>query len=150
MGELNTTYTIKGKQNPIYWEFKYDLNGHLKEFKLLEGSQLTDKLVQWVFHPARFPYKENMIESWKAIKNLEVIIGKPDLTFDSFWTMYGLKAGRVAAESAFKRLTKSEKLKAFKAIKPYNGYLRRTGISKAYAQKYLNQKKFNDEFNSLH
>ena len=149
MNELTTIYTVKGRNIPVLWEFQYSLNGDLMLFKVLEGSELSDKLVTWLFHPKRFPYKETTINSWKALKNLEIITGKPDLNFDNFWKQYALKVGKINAEKAWKKLNESEKLKAFKSIKAYNGYLRRSGISKAYAEKYLNQKKFNDEFNSL-
>lgn len=150
MSDLLTTYTVKGRNIPIYWEFKFDLNGSLKSFKLEEDSELSEKLVTWLFHPKRFPHKESIIKSWEGIKNLELIKGEPDLSFESFWKNYNHKVGKIPAEKAWKRLTKAEKLKAFQTIKPYNGYLRRKGIEKAYPQKYLNQKKFNDEFNSIH
>ncbi len=150
MSELLTTYTVKGKTSPIVWEFKYDLNGVLREFKLLEG-ELTEMQRKWLFFHTRFPYTENVIKSWDTvIKNFEVIVGEPDLSFDNFWKAYNYKVGKIPAEKAWNKLSKSNRLNAFKAIKPYNAYLRRKGIEKAYAQKYLNQQKFNDEFNSIH
>ena len=33
-----TIYTVKGKNYPILLEFKYDLNGFLKEFKILDSE----------------------------------------------------------------------------------------------------------------
>lgn len=150
MTELRTVYTVKGKKSPIIWEFKYDLNGLLREFNLLEG-ELSEKQKQWLFFHTRFPYTENAIKSWgKAYKNFEVIIGQPDLSFDSFWKAYNYKVGKVPAEKGWGKLSKANRLKAFKSIKPYNAYLRRKGIEKAYAQKYINQEKFNDDFNSIH
>ncbi|CAA0144796.1 conserved hypothetical protein [Tenacibaculum maritimum] len=149
MNDLRTIYTVKGRNFPVIWEFYYDLDGVLREYKLIDGEP-SEKLRNWMFHPVRFPHFEHTMNSWKAIKNIEIIIGQPDLSFDSFWKEYNHKVGKLPAEKAFKRLSKVDKLKAFKSIKPYNGYLRRKGIEKAYAQKYLNQRKFDDEFNSIH
>ena len=150
MNDLRSIYTVKGKRIPVFWEFQYDLNGDLKAFNVLDGSEFSPKLQNWLLQPSRFPLKEEIIKSWTKFKNLEIIIGEPDLTFENFWKAYNLKVGKIASEKAWNRLTKLEKLKAIKSIKAYDAYLRRKGISKAYPQKYLNQKKFNDEFNSLH
>lgn len=147
---MTTIYTVKGRDIPVFLEFHYDLNGELKTFKILEGNQFSEKLKQWIFHPERFPQKEEIIKKWKQKKNLEVTIGAPDLNFDNFWKLYNLKVGKEPSKKAWERLTALEKTKAFQGIKPYDGYLKRKGISKAYPQKYINQKKFNDEFNSLH
>ncbi len=91
MTEPITTYTIKSKNTSNIWEFKYDLNGFLKEFKIIEG-QLNKQQIEYLFHPLRFPYLETTIEGWKKIQKVEVIIGKPDLSFDTFWRLYNYKA----------------------------------------------------------
>lgn len=150
MSELRTIYTVKGRNFPVVWEFSYDLDGFLKQFNLLDG-ELTEQQIHWLFHPKRFPYRENAILSWsKAIKSFEVIIGQPDLSFDAFWKAYNYKVGKIPAEKAWKKLSKADKLQAFKSIKPYNAYLRRKGLEKAYAQKYFNDRKFEDKFNTIH
>lgn len=149
MNEPRTTYTVKGKDFPVVWEFQYDLEGILRGYKLLDG-EMSEKLRNWMFHPIRFPYFESTMNTWKGIKNIEVITGSPDLSFDSFWKLYSYKVGKVTAEKAWKKLSKTDKLKAIKSIKPYNSYLRRKGIEKAYAATYINKRRFDDEFNSIH
>jgi hypothetical protein len=150
MSDLRTIYTVKSKHTDVIWEFHYDLNGLLKEFKLVEG-ELNETQQKWLFFYTRFPYTENSIKAWcESIKNFEVIIGQPQTNFELFWKVYNYKLGKIPAEKAWKKLSKSDKLKAIKSIKAYDGYLRRKGIEKAYPQKYLNQRKFDDEFNSIH
>ncbi|CAA0152234.1 hypothetical protein [Tenacibaculum maritimum] len=150
MTELRTVYTVKGKKSSIIWEFEYDLNGVLRAFKLVEG-ELTEVQRKWLFFHTRFPYTENAIKSWdKSYKNFELIVGQPDLSFDAFWALYNRKVGKLEAERAWKRLNKSDQLKAIKQIKAYDGMLRRKRIEKVHPATYLNKRRFDDEFNSIH
>lgn len=150
MTEPLTTYTVKGKNTPTVWEFKYDLKGVLKDFKLLEG-ELNEQQQTWLFHKARFPYYENSMKSWqKAIKNFEVIVGKPDLDFTTFYNLYRYKVGKLEAQRAWKKLNKADQLKAIKQIKAYEGFLHRKRIEKVHPATYLNKRRFDDEFNSIH
>lgn len=142
-------YTVKGRNFPNVWVFKYDLNGFLKEW-VIEEEELTEKQRQWLFHPARFPYLEqDMKTHFMSINNLEIIVGEPDLTFDTFYMAYARKAGKLEAERAWKKTSKADKLKALQKIKAYNGYLKRSGKEKVYPATYLNKRRFDDEFNSL-
>jgi len=76
MDTLRTIYTIKGRNIQIFWEFHYDLEGYLTDFKIEEG-RLNETQIKWLFNPSRFPYRESAINTWKAIKNFEITIGKP-------------------------------------------------------------------------
>ncbi|MEQ3500628.1 hypothetical protein ABMY20_12795 [Tenacibaculum sp. SSH1-16] len=150
MSEMVTTYTVKGRKTSIIWEFKYDLNGLLSNFKIVEG-ELDDQQKKWLFYYTRFPYTENKIKSWdKVYKNFEVVIGEPDLSFDTFWNLYNYKVGKLQAKKAWDKLSKSDQLKAIKQIKAYDGMLYRKKIQKANPATYLNQRRFDDEFNSIH
>ena len=95
MDTLKTIYTIKGRNIQILWEFHYDLEGYLIDFKILEG-RLNETQIKWLFNPNRFPYREALINSWKAIKNFEITIGKPELTFEAFWNTYNYKVKKVS------------------------------------------------------
>jgi hypothetical protein len=149
MTEILTTYTVKGRNFPSVWLFKYDLNGFLKEW-IIEEEELTIKQIQWLFHPARFPYLEkDMISHFMTINNLEVVKGEPDLTFDTFYKAYDVKLGKLEAQRAWKKTSKADKIKALQKIKAYNGYLKRSKKEKVYPATYLNKRRFDDEFNSL-
>lgn len=148
--ELLTTYTVKGKNTPTVWEFKYNLNGVLTEFNFGE-TELTFNQRRWLFSLERFPYYENTIKGWqKAIKNFEVIVGKPNLDFTTFYNLYKYKVGKLEAQRAWKKLNKADQLKAIKQIKAYEGFLRRKRIEKVHPATYLNKRRFDDEFNSIH
>ena len=149
MKEALTIYTVKGRNFPSVWEFHYDLNGFLKVFKLLEG-ELNETQRKWLFHPQRFPYMQNDINSWKSIKNIEVIEGVPNLSFDVFWDTYNHKIKKVVSERAWNKLSKADRLNAIKGIKNYDGYLKRKpNIQKAHGASYINQRYWEDNYGSL-
>lgn len=149
MEEQFTTYTVTGKNSNIVWLFKYRLNGLLAEFKLQEG-ELDQKQVNWLFIKGKFPYQEKDIKGWKAIKEFEIKVGEPDLSFDAFWDAYNNKVGKKPmAENTWNKLSKANKLKALESIKYYNNWLsRKPGIEKAHATTYLNQQYYNNEWKS--
>lgn len=99
--ESLTTYTVTGKNTHIAWVFKYYLNGLLHSFQLSEG-ELDSKQIHWLFNMGHFPYKEEQIKSWKAIKNFEIEIGEPDLSFEVFWLKFNHKIKRQDTEKYWK------------------------------------------------
>ena len=94
METLKTIYTVKGRKVKVLWEFHYDIEGYLVEFKILEG-RLNDMQLKWLIDPLKFPYRESMIETWKSIKEFIIIVGKPKLTFELFWSAYNYKVKKV-------------------------------------------------------
>lgn len=149
MIEPVTIYTVKVRKQSIVWEFHYDLEGFLTNFKIIQG-RLNEKQKVWLFHPARFPYTENSINSWKAVKTFELIKGQPNLDFTTFYNLYRYKVGKLEAQRAWKKLNKADQLKAIKQIKAYEGFLHRKRIEKVHPATYLNKRRFDDEFNSIH
>ncbi len=149
MNEPITTYTVRGKDFPVVLEFQYHLNGVLTTFKIVEG-ELSDKFRAWLFTPQTFPYKEQNIKPWTKKKNIEVIVGKPNITFDVFWKCYDYPLKKVMAERAWNKLSKNDKISAIEGIKRYNGFLhRKVSQSKAYPSTYLNQRYWEDSHGSL-
>ena len=144
-----TTYTVTGNDTNIVWQFKYDLNGLLKEFKLVEGN-LDNKQVGWLFNKDRFPYAEKTIKGWTAISNFKVIVGEPDVSFEIFWRMYNHKVKRMMSENAWKKMSQKDRMDAIRGIKPYDGMLYRKGFAKAAPSSYLNQRYWEDEHSSIH
>lgn len=143
------TYLLIGKTLGITMEFKYDLNGHLTNFKILEG-ELNESQEAWLFSH-RFPYQEKKMDIMKTVDYFEVTESDPDLSFDAFWTAYGYKLGKkVQAQNAWNRLSKGERIAALAGIKPYDNYLKRHngGIAKAYPASYLNQRYWENDYKS--
>lgn len=147
-----TTYTVKSQNDTHIWEFKYDLNGHLRSFKILEG-ELSAKQMKWLFAQANFPANESIMKTvWmKNLKeNFEILVGEPDLSFYAFWNSYNHKVKKVVSEKAWNRLSKKDRMDALKAIKPYDNYLARKGIAKAHPATYINQRYWEDNHASIH
>jgi hypothetical protein len=148
MTEPVTTYTVKGKNFDNIWLFKYNLNGFLKAFILEEGT-LTKTQQTWLFNAEHFPYTESQMQRFGKFKNIEVTKGEPDLSFESFYKAYNYAVGKKNAQNAYKKLSKADKIKAIASIKAYEGFLFRKKIPKAYPATYLNQRRFDDEFNRV-
>ncbi len=68
-----------------------------------------------------------------------------DPEFDKFWNMYGLKRDRVSAERAWRKLSKSDRRAAISGIQRYRDDCEARGISRMYAQGYLNHRRWEDE-----
>lgn len=149
MDIITTDYVVTGTNTDIVWSFKYRLNGLLYQFKLVEG-ELDSKQVQWLFIKGKFPYKEQQIKGWKAIKNFKVTVGKPEVTFDDFFNAYAHKIKRKASETAWNRLSQKNKLLAIDYIPKYNKYVARKQVAKAMASTYLNQEYFLENHSSIH
>ncbi|PCI11890.1 MAG: hypothetical protein COB73_00875 [Flavobacteriaceae bacterium] len=141
------TYNIIGTSFTGVMVFKYDLNGILVAFELQDADELKPVQVKWLF--SHFPYKENEISHFRAIRNFTVTEGDFDLTFDMFWDAYKHKVKREMSVKAWSKLSGSDKMKALVNIKHYDGYLaRKRNMEKAHASTYLNQKYFNDQWGS--
>ena len=144
-----TTYTVTGTNTNIVWVFKYHLNGLLAEFKLLEG-ELDAKQVKWLFILGKFPYKEDQIKGWKAIKNFKIEIGEPDLSFEMFYNAYNHKIKKVDTEKFWKTMSIKDKKSAVQYIPTYNKYLQRKHVEKANPHRYLNKRYWEDNHASIH
>ncbi len=148
--EQLTTYRAKGKTIGLVFLFKYDLNGHLREFKIEEGD-LNGEQMKWLFAGANFPANESIIRSvWmkeKAYKDkFDVEKFVADITFEAFWKLWDLKVKREHSEKAWNKLKESEQIKCFLNYKKYQDHLLKTGQAKAHLVTWLNGKRFNDEY----
>ena len=68
-----------------------------------------------------------------------------DPEFQKFWDAYGLKRDRVAAERAWRKLSKSDHRAALAGIARYRDDCEARGIQRMYAQGYLNHRRWEDE-----
>lgn len=148
MKEPTTKYTFKSKNTPILIEFQYDLDGRLRAFEIVEG-ELTNEQFKFLFDASRFPHTESRVEVWKVkVTSMEITKGEPDLSFNTFWNLYNYKVGKKATEMQWKKLKPLDRINAIKAISSYEGYLKRTHIAKVYPERFLRNRRFEDQFNS--
>lgn len=141
---MNRTYTVKIEKGDI-WQFKYNLNGFLIAFNVLEGDISQDHS-DWLFVKGKFPYLEEQIKEWqKKFKQLTIEVTNFDLSFEGFWKLYNLKVKKDNSEKAWNKLSDQDKIKCFLRLKKYNANLTTNGQAKAHLVTWINQKRFNDE-----
>lgn len=146
--EQLTTYTVKSKEKGLIFLFKYDLNGHLKSFEILEG-ELTAKQIHWLFD--HFPATELLMKTvWQKVKDytakFEIIKAAPVLDFENLWQIYNHKVKKFEAEKSYNKLKEPDKIRCFLAIKGYDKYLAKAGVAKAHLSTFINQRYFEDEW----
>ena len=127
------------------WQFKYNLNGVLIHFNVMEGD-LTEKQEKFLYLEGKFPWKETQIKTWsKLYPHTTDEIGEADLSFDNFWKRYDLKVKKELSEKAWNKLPDADKIKCFLRLKKYNQSLVKTNQAKAHLVTWINQKRYNDE-----
>lgn len=67
-------------------------------------------------------------------------------SFDEFWRAYPLHKAKVQAERAWNRLTARDKNKALAGLPAYCRYCLQKGIAYKYAQGWLNDHRWEDEY----
>jgi hypothetical protein len=145
MEQLTTTYTVKMERGDI-WRFKYNLNGVLIYFNVLEGD-LSEKQIQFLYLKGLFPWKEDHVKGWsKLYKTITVEVGEPDFSFENLWNLYDHKAKKFEAQKAFNKLKEADVIKCFMAIRGYNFYLAKKGTAKALLASFINQRYFEDDW----
>lgn len=147
--EQLTTYTVKSKEKGLIFLFKYDLNGNLRAFEILEG-ELTPPQMKFLFSP-HFPATENIMKTiWQKTKmyteRFEIIKATPVLDFENLWNIYNNKVKKFEAEKSYNKLKEPEKIRCFLAIKGYEKYLSKSGVAKAHLSTFINQRYYLDEW----
>lgn len=141
---MEKTYTVKIEKGDI-WQFKYNLNGFLIAFSVVEG-EISQAHSDWLFVKGKFPYLESKIKEWqKNLKQLTIEVVDFDLSFECFWKKYDLKIKKELSEKAWNKLPDQDKIKCFLQLKKYNTNLARTNQAKAHLVTWINQKRYNDE-----
>ena len=69
-------------------------------------------------------------------------------TFQQFWEAYGLKRDRLRAERAWNRMSAKDKRAAMDGIKPYRQDCADHNRMMMYAQGYLNNRRWEDDFSA--
>lgn len=138
---LAKTYTVKMQSGDI-WQFKYNLNGVLIFFSVLEGN-LSPSQEKWLYLEGRFPWKESHIKEWpKLFKSATVEIGEPDLSFATFWKMYpynALSKKRIALER-WDKLKDADRIKILMKIPEFVKLKTKENTSFPYAEVFINQR----------
>ena len=147
--EQLTTYRAKGKTIGLEFLFKYDLNGNLKAFEIVDG-ELNGEQMNWLFS-SNFPGTENVITSkWmkleKYTKVFEVQVSPADISFEALWELYNYKISKFEAQKAFVKLKQTDVIKCFIDVPFYKKYLEKNpNIATLNLSTYINKRRFDDE-----
>lgn len=68
------------------------------------------------------------------------------VTFEEFWKRYPLHEAKKSAERAWNRLSANNQLAAYNGIDRYKEHCRQTGMAFKYAQGWLNDHRWTDEY----
>lgn len=138
---LVRTYTVKMQSGDI-WQFKYNLNGVLIFFNVLEGD-LKPSQEKFLYLDGKFPWKEEFIKAWsKLYKTTTVEVGEPNLSFEAFWKLYPanpLSKKKLALER-FNKLKEIDKIKIFLKTPEYIKEKIKQNHNLPYAEVYINQR----------
>lgn len=140
------TYTVTAKETRAIWIFKYDLDGGLRSFEILEGS-FEKKQATWLFSNGRFPYSESIMKQWleQLKKYFEIEIGIPEITFEYFYEIYGRKTTKKEASKFWGKMKEAERLKAVLAIKKYISNCKYSQRQPVDPIRYLRNARYEDE-----
>lgn len=142
---LTRTYTVKIEAGDI-WQFKYNLNGFLIGYNVLEG-EIEQVHSDWLFPGGKFPYKEDKIKDWKKkLKQLTIEVGEPEITFAALWILYDNKVSKFDAEKSFNKLSDADRIKCFMAVPGYKKYLFKKGTGTAHLATFINRQYYNDDW----
>lgn len=150
--EQLTTYRAKGKTVGLEFLFKYDLNGNLKAFQIVDGELNGEQMV-WLFS-SNFPATEGVIKAnWMKLekykKVFEVTVSPADLSFEAFWKLYDYKVDKFQAEKYFNKLKEADIIKLFNSIPEYKKFCIRKNIAQKYPSTYITQRSFLDDYSKL-
>lgn len=129
-------------QSGDIWQFKYNLNGVLVFFNVMDGD-LTVKQEKFLYLDGNFPWKENHIKSWaKLYKTTKVEIGEPDLSFEAFWKLYPYNAlsKKKLAKERFEKLKEPDRIKILLKIPEFIKLKQQQNTAFPYAEVFINQR----------
>ncbi|MRX40386.1 hypothetical protein GJU43_13950 [Flavobacterium sp. LC2016-23] len=129
-------------QSGDIWQFKYNLNGVLIFFNVLEGD-LKPKQEKFLYLDGKFPWKEDHIKAWSNLyKTTKVEVGEPALSFIAFWKLYPpnpLSKKKLAMER-FNKLKEVDRIKIFLKTPEFIKEKIKQNSSFPYAEVYINQR----------
>lgn len=130
--------------NGLKLEVNYDENGVL--YALEFHCEVTYDRVRRLLQVNDLLTIDNMLLLTRHF-HLTVKQMEEDLSFDNFWNKYGYKVGNKSkASKLWYNLSDADKSNCLRRLKAYKSYLERTGIAQAYAETYLRNRRWEDQY----
>lgn len=120
--------------------FGFNAEGLLVAMQLPED--LTEASQLWLMR--NMPICEEDLKHFAKLSKMVVSEQITEITFDDFYKQYAVKEARQKAEKSWERLSKAERIKAFKYIPVLRSKCNLSGIAMPYPATYLNNKRWND------
>jgi len=128
---------------------KYNLEGELVYAELRDFQMsMTDKQRQWLwgFIPKCLPELERA--KGPSVKITEV---ETDLSFEAFWELYDHKVGnKKRAQSAWNKLNDNTRALVMVKVREYNYYMAHVTHAKVFPERFLAQKRYENDFKVPH
>lgn len=133
--------TIEDKQGKAVVSF--DSDGRLKQFQNMFKGLTEAQLKSLAGHCASIDLLEQLRDKLGKdyMKTQEV---QRRISFEEFYHRYGYKVKKQRAEAVWKRLSDSERWRAYAHIPKYEAFLRKKGVAQMYPSTYLNDRPWND------
>lgn len=125
-------------------ELRYSPEGDLICYE--NRAHLSELQIKWIAHslPVRVEHVRQLIGESKTARLFEV---PEDLSFARFWSDYRYKVGNKArAQKLYDELSDADKMRALRRIAIYDDFVKVKKIGKVYAETYLSQRRFDNDF----
>ena len=131
-----TTYQMHSKKLSVDYQFKFDDNGMILGFEILDGSVISlekrRELIQYT------PDNIEMLKTFCKKHSIELFEIKTDLSFEYFWKVYANTRGsKPEAIKLWDKMSDNTKNLAIRYIPKYN--VQRGTEAQCHATKYLRQ-----------
>lgn len=140
------TFSIKSRKGLGTWFFRFNLDGSLYSYTILQGTLNKEQAV-WLFKGGRFPIHIQDMEYFKQSFSRHFLIEEtvPKMDFKYFWETYGKKALKKQAFDFWKKMTEVDRILAITGIKKYREYCEKKKQDLQDPIRYLRNRRYEDE-----
>lgn len=111
-------------------------------------SEMSHDQHSWLMR--NFPVTKRGLDEVKPLIKGKLEIVPQDVSFDVFWSAYDKKINRKRCEPLWKKLSPADCIVCLMSIKPYDGYLKRSGgRAKKDPENYLKSQMYLNDWNQL-
>lgn len=127
-------------------EFQMDDQGVVKQF--INNASMDVQQIE--FLGKNFPISlERLKQVMEVSSSMTVKFIQTDLSFKYFWTTYAYKVGNKSkCEKLWNTMSDVDKSLALEMIPVYNTWLKKKQVAKVYPERYLSQRRYENEFAS--
>lgn len=129
----------------IHFLLKYNEHDDLMEVQIRDiDSKLIEKQRNWIWN---FVPKTTTELAAKTAKEIKITKIESELSFDAFWDLYNYKLGnKKRAKAHWDKLTETKKALVMQKVKEYNFYMLHKSHDKVFAERFLSEKRYENDF----